>query len=164
MNIYTELEVAASVEAAWQVIGGKFGEVGDIITALESSSLIGELNVGAIRKCRTNGVGPFPPAEVEERLVEFDPDNYRYTYVAHSGLPKMFTRAQNTWTIEKINSHSCVIKSHAAVEVTMWFRPFAWLVPLMIKRDLNRVFEELGYYIEHQKVHPRKIQLALETS
>ena len=45
VNIITEIKVAAPAAHAWLVIGDKFGEIGQIITRLESSFLEGALGV-----------------------------------------------------------------------------------------------------------------------
>ncbi len=153
MEIHTEIKVSASAERAY---AAKW------TTALESSSLEGEVGLGAIRTCHSNKVGPFPAAVSKERLIDFDPEHYRFTYVVQSGLPTIFKNAQNAWSIVPINKSSCIIRSFASIEVNGWLRPINWIVLLLIKRDLKKVFEEMEYYIEHGKVHPRKAKSILE--
>lgn len=156
MNIVTEIKVAAPAAHAWSVIGDKFGEIGQIITGLESSFLEGTLGVGAKRTCNTKGIGPFAPASIEERLVVFDEEARRFTYQAGNGLPSIFTHAQNTWSVEATGENACVIRSHAILRVKKWLMPIAWLFPILLRKDINKSFDEVRYYIEQGEVHPNK--------
>lgn len=158
MQIHTAINVSAPAEKAWEVIGEKFGDFGEWTTALESSSLRGELGVGATRVCRTNGVGLFPPMVAEERLITFDPEQKSYTYVVTKGLPAMFKRAQNAWSIETIDKTNCIVHSHVNIEMKTWIRPFSWIFGMAIKRDMKKFFSEMSYFIETGKIHPRKMK------
>jgi len=156
MQIHTEITVSAPAARAWEILGEGFGNFSVWIAALESSTLKGELGVGAVRACRSKKFGPFSATKVEERLIEFDPEQQRYTYVFLSGLPSFVRYAQNTWSIESVNETQCVIRSHVVAQLSFWFRPFGWLIPLLMRRDMKSLCEELRHYIEHGKVHPRK--------
>ena len=158
MKIRTEFKVSAPAERAWEVIAEKFGDAAEWAATLESTSLKGSLGVGAIRTCHTKGVGPFPPATIEERLIDFDPKQQRYTYVVESGLPPIFKSAQNSWSVESISETSCIVHTHVIAKLSLWLRPLEWLFPLLLKRDLKKTFEELRHYIEHGKPHPRKVK------
>ena len=162
MHIRDKVEVAASAERAWEVLGDGFGQFHQWSTALVSSTLKGQLGTGASRVCRVRAFGPFPAAVIEEQLTEFNPDQKRYTYVARSGMPAMFKSAQNTWTIEAIDASHCVIHTHAVVKLSVWMWPLGWLFPLLLKRDFKKFSEEMKFYIEHQKIHPRKAQSLLQ--
>lgn len=156
MDIHTQVQVAASADNAWQVVGEAFGTVGDFTTAISASSLAGELGVGATRVCHTHNAGLFPKIVVEEVLTEFDRTNQRYTYVVNKGLPAMFEHAQNAWSIEPVDAATCVIHSHARLTLAFWFRPVEWLIKRMIQHDMKKYFEEIAYFVEHHQIHPRK--------
>ncbi|MBL4658898.1 MAG: SRPBCC family protein [Alcanivoracaceae bacterium] len=158
MKIRTEFKVSVPAERAWEVIAEKFGDAAEWAATLESTSLKGSLGVGAIRTCRTKGVGPFPPATIEERLIDFDSKQLRYTYVVESGLPAIFKSAQNTWSVESISETSCIIHTLVIAKLNFWLRPLEWLFPLLLKRDLKKTFEELSHFIEQGKPHPRKVK------
>lgn len=164
MQFHTKTSVSAPIEKAWEVIGEKFGDFGTWTTALNSSSLVGELGVGATRVCHTHGVGLFPAATVEEQLIDFDPEQKRYTYVVQKGLPAIFKHAQNAWSIEPVNKTSCIIHSHVTLEFKTWLRPFSWIFTLLIKRDMKKYFEEMNYFIETGKIHPRKEKAIMESA
>ena len=162
MKIINEIKLAVPAEQAWKIIGEQYGDAAQWTSVLEASSLIGELGVGAIRTCHSRAVGPFPASIVEERLTMFEPANYRLTYVAEKGLPGIFKKATNAWSIQPVDHNSCVVTSRAELKISVWLFPVKWIFPILISRDLKKVFEELQYYIERGKFHPRKIQSKLE--
>jgi Polyketide cyclase / dehydrase and lipid transport len=155
MKMITEINVAASAKRAWQVLAEDYGNAAVWTSVLESTSLRGELGVGAIRTCHSKSVGPFPASVVEERLIEFEPDSYQFTYIADKGLPRIFKSATNAWRIHPVNDNSCKITSHATLKISRWVFPISWIFPILIKRDLKVVFEELAHYIEQGQPHPR---------
>lgn len=156
MKIRTKIKILAPADRAWEVIAGEFGDAAKWASTLESSSSKEKLGIGATRTCQTKGVGPFPSATIKEKLVDYDPKQLTFTYVVQSGLPSIFKSAQNSWSIEPINETSCFIHSNVFMEVSLWLRPLSWIFPLLLKRDLKNTFEELSYYIEQGKPHPRK--------
>ncbi|MBX2800856.1 MAG: SRPBCC family protein, partial [Myxococcales bacterium] len=72
MEMRRTIEMEASADQAWQVLGERFGDIAQWSSTLATSSLQGTLGVGATRVCQGTGFGPFPPGEVTEELVEFD--------------------------------------------------------------------------------------------
>lgn len=162
MHIQTKITLSTSVQKAWEVIGLKFGHVAEWTATLESSSLEGDMGIGAVRVCKTRGIGIFPSATIKEVMTEFDPEQYRFAYKVTSGLPGMFKSAQNTFTIVPIDNKSCVVKSIAVIELTKWLRPIEWFFALLLKQDLKKVFDEMKFYIENNKVHPRKAKLLMQ--
>ena len=156
MKCMNTIRVATSAERAWHVIAEQFGDAADWAATIETSRLVGKMGVGAVRACKTKAVGPFPPNFIEEEVTQFNPENHSYEYELVSGLPGIFKRARNTWSIRSINESQCEINSHVVIEPITWLRPLGWLFPILIKRDLKHTFEELGFFIEHGKAHPRK--------
>lgn len=156
MNITTSIKLAASQAKAWEVLAEQFGEIATWTTALRSSTLEGPVQKGAVRICESAPFGPFPASVVKERLVEYDPQNFRFAYVAYSGLPAMFKHAQNNWSIERIDESNCWVHSHAVIKISWWLKPISWLLKALIKRDVKKVVIEIQHYIETGTIHPRK--------
>ena len=163
MKLHTAIKISASQQRAWEVLAENFGSVAQWTTALRTSSLSGQLGVGAIRTCKSNQFGFFPAAIVQELLTEFKPKEFCYTYKVQSGLPKIFTGAQNSFSIDALDETNCLVSSQATIELTPWMKPFGWLFLLIMKRDIKKVFEEMKHYIEKGRVHPRKQQTLLES-
>ena len=163
MIISNEIRVSASADRAWEVLAENFGDAALWTSALNTSSLTGDLGVGAIRTCHSNKIGPFPANISKEILTEFDPRRRRFTYKVQSGLPGIFKGAQNAWSIESISHSSCIVKSRAVLELSVLIRPLSCVLSMLIKRDLKKIFEELHYYIEHNSPHPNKEKLNKQT-
>lgn len=157
MHLKNEISVKVNAATAWQYLGQEFGNIGNWITALESSYLIGTLGLGAVRVCQSKGFGPFAPSKATERIIHFDADKYEFTYIAETGIPKAIASAQNAWSIIPIDKSHCIVKFHATISFVFWFKPFAWLVPWLMKRDMRILVEEIKHMIEQGKANPRKI-------
>lgn len=162
MKIISEKTIAASAKRAWQVLAEQYGDAAVWTSALEKSTLTGQLGVGAIRTCHSKRMGFFPASVVEEQLVEYKPETFEFTYIAEKGLPGIFKKATNAWTIEPLDADSCIVRSKATLKTSAWIFPISWIFPLLIKRDLNFIFEEMAYYIERGELHPRKLQSNLK--
>lgn len=156
MRIFNRWRVEAKADKVWDVVGEQFGEIGEMLSGLESTRLDGDLGVGTARVCTTNGFGPFPALTIEERLVAFDRSNYTLTYIADQGLPVIFISAQNTWNIKPISADACEITANAIIELKWWAKPLGLLLPALMAKDFGIVGEELKYRIEEGRSHPRK--------
>lgn len=157
MKFKNEMVLNVSAEKAWDVIGNQFGDIGDWVATLKSSRLEGELGVGAKRVCQAEGFGPFAPAEVIEKLIEFSPKKHQFTYVALGGIPWFIDNAQNTWWIESAGENRCIVRFEAQIKMAWYLKPLEWLMPMLMKKDGDLFTEELKYRIESGNIHPRKL-------
>lgn len=160
MDLRHDVVLEAPASVAWQVLGEAFGDVADWSTTLASSHLIGALDVGAARVCENRGFGPFPASQITETLTRFDRQTMSFAYDATEGLPAFVRKAENRWTIEPVGPHQCRVRIHATVTLAWWARPFGFLLPSLMRRDLDRFLEELRHQVEHGVPHPRKQALA----
>ncbi|TPV94050.1 MAG: SRPBCC family protein [Myxococcales bacterium FL481] len=151
-----EVELNASADQAWQLIGEQFGEIGDWASGLRASSLDRKVAVGAVRTCEINGFGPFPAGTIKEELLEFDPAARKFSYAAKSGMPRMFRSAKNRWSIEALGEDRCRVRSHASVDLHWWALPIAKLAGWGIHSEIERFAEDLRHRIERGVAHPRK--------
>lgn len=159
MDMHTEAIVDAPAARAWKVLGEEFGSIGLWSTAVDSSHVSGEVDVGAVRTCEIARTGPFSGRFTEE-LTLYDPEAMAFTYVATSGLPRFMTTAMNRWTIEALDGQRCRVRSRATLALVWWMRPLGPLMRWAMRRDMHRFVEEMRHRIEQGSVHPRK-RLAL---
>jgi Polyketide cyclase / dehydrase and lipid transport len=101
--------IAESADAVWDLVGRRFGRIGDWATAIPTSTAIGHTfdqtassAVSEIvdapvagRVCQT-GIRLMP--QVTETIVAYDDATRTLIYQA-SGLPGFVTTARNTWTV-----------------------------------------------------------------
>lgn len=155
MEFHTDIEIDASADEAWQVLGEQFGDIAEWSATLATSHLVGDLGVGATRSCEGTGFGPFPPGVVTEKLTLFDRQARALTYEANTGLPPFVLTAMNRWTIESLGPERCRVHSHATVQLAWWARPLGFLMPWMMRGDMDRFSEEMRHRIERGVAHPR---------
>ncbi len=157
IDIHMEVDLEAPASEAWRVLGEAFGEVVKYARGVQSSSLDGELGVGAVRSCETPGFGPFASAHITERLIEFDPSSMKYTYVAGGDLPRMIPASKNRWSIQALGADRCRVRCHASIDLLWWALPVAPLLGWAIRSEVIRFGEDLRHRVEKGAVHPRKL-------
>ena len=155
MQMKHSVEIAASADDAWHVLGVGFGQICEWSTSLSDSTMVGDLQQGGVRQCKSAGFWPFPPSVVTEELTHFDHEEMAFAYVAKTGLPPFVTRATNAWKVEPDGPGHCKVSFHAVIELAWWAAPLGWLMPMFIRSDLAQMTEEMKYRIETGKPHPR---------
>jgi hypothetical protein len=153
MDMHMQIDIDAPASEAWRVLGDDFGALGEWSTNIDSSSLDGELGVGATRTCA------FGRSQVTEQLTEFNPDAMVFRYVGTSGMPPGMREPTNRWSIEALGRARCRVHSHATFELAWWLRPFGPLMRLAWGRVGKRFCEELKYRIEQGHPHPWKVEV-----
>ena len=116
----------------------------------EKSSLV---QVNTIRVCDTDQ-GIF-----KEKITVYDEEYYVLAFRIEEGLPSFVEKGGNSWklTQNRDGSTNVEVKIEMLTSGVMGFL----LTPIM-KRQLSKAFrliiEELTYYIEKGKPHPRKLK------
>ena len=160
-EIETELVVAASAVAVWEVVAHRFDEIGLWATAIpasrpnETAVVPDGAEVGG-RVCLT-AVPGIP--DVHETFTYYDEAGMRFGYEASAGLPFFLETAENNWQVQSLGPNESLVKTWAVVETKRFsgllFAPiFKW----QINRAAGKTMEELKYYIEEGVPHPRKVQ------
>ncbi|MBL4685545.1 MAG: SRPBCC family protein [Nannocystaceae bacterium] len=157
INIRMSLELDVPAAEVWRVLGERFGNVGDYAAGVQSSSMDGEVGVGAVRTCTTQPFGPFAAAKITEELTEFDPAAMKFTYLAGGDLPRMIPTSKNRWSVEALGSERCRVQCHASVDLLWWALPLAQLLGWGIRSEVLRFGEDLRYRVENGTPHPRKL-------
>ncbi len=155
MKFITESALQASSAEAWAVLAERFGEVGAILSTLESSELKGELKVGGSRVCVTKPVWPFGSTALVETLTKHDPKTLTFSYKVTQGLPGAIQSANSDWNIESLTDDKSKIRSVSELQLKWWVAPFSCIIRAIIKKEIAKAFEEFTYYLENKKVHPR---------
>ena len=145
MEMQMQREIAAPAEAVWAVLGEGFGDL-SWASDVESSSLEGSLQVGAVRTCR------FPPnmfskeGFVRETLRSFDRRTMSFSYEAH-GMPAFIGRAINRWTIVPLGEDRCRVESRATVQPRGIAILIAPIMRIMLRRMGLRFLDELAEHV-----------------
>jgi hypothetical protein len=160
MDLRAEVAIDAPAQGAWAVLGERFGQISDWAAPIETSSLDGKPAVGAIRTCQFVGFGPFKSGAIKERLVEFDPSTMSLAYESADGMPSFVKSAVNRWTVHLQTEGSCLVRTHATLELRGPLRLIQFLIKRRLQADGARVLENLRYQIEYDRPHPRKLATA----
>jgi len=156
MELHSEVIVYASAPTAWLVLGERFGQIGDWAAPIVTSTLEGELGVGAVRTCRFDRFGPFAPGLVKERLLAFDPTAMSLVYESVAGMPSFVESAVNRWSVQPYTATTCRVRTHATLQLRGPVRLLGPLLQRMLEAGAARVLEELRHQVEHGRPHPRK--------
>jgi hypothetical protein len=172
-DISVDLDIAASADRVWDVIGPGFDRIGEWATAIPASVAIpadrsgpgvgpgGEgLPVAAAieapvlgRVCQT-GIRLVP--QVTETLIAYDDANHTLTYQA-SGMPTFVTLACNTWTVAPIDPNRCRVslraQFHTRGPIGLLGR---WAILAQTRRTSRHLAEDLRHYVETGTPSPRK--------
>lgn len=112
MTIRTTVDINASAAEAWKLFGEGFGDWAAWAPGIDSSTLKGALAQGVVRVNETPSLGT-----VEQELVVFDRDGKALSYEMISGLPPMFSRLRNDWSIAELGPGRCRLEGDALFEI-----------------------------------------------
>lgn len=156
MEIRTEIKVHGSPEAGWTVLGQEFGRIDRWASAISSSTLDRDPAVGAVRTCRLTGFGGLPPSEIAETVIHFDPEGRSLAYTVTSGLPSFIRAAENHWSVRSIGGGFSLVTSSAKIRVAWYFWPFIPALRARMRKDVERLLEELKHTVEEGQPRSRK--------
>jgi len=157
IQMIDQIKVNSPASKTWKVLAHDFGSIGDwasIITRSKPIVIDTETESGKVcgRVCKAKGFG-----DTEEELTHYNDSDMCFTYKAIKGLPFFIKIAENNWSVHSISENESLVKSRAEIEMS--FFPGIILAPIFklgMGKAGKRMFEELKYYIENDKPHPRK--------
>ena len=148
MKLKHEINIQASSNRAWKVLGEEFGSFSDWSSALSTSFVDGKLKTGSIRTCQLSGdFGPIKASTIKEQVITYNPKDMTLEYEVILGLPKMMKKATNRWVITAIDANNCRICSEATITLRGPFKLLAPLIKLLMSTDLGIFYEELEFKI-----------------
>ncbi len=146
-GISKEIEIDASVERAWEVLGDEFTQVCAWASGVTHSS-----GDNSIRTCQTS-IGP-----IEETVTRFDPVRKGVSYTAKANkMPFFVTHLGNNWDLESLGKNRSKLKMRMEMKLIPPFNIFPGpLMRIKMSKLLDETLEEFKYYVETRKPHPRK--------
>jgi hypothetical protein len=159
MELRNEITIEAPAERVWKVLGERFMHVGEWAAPITSSCPVAgsEPGVGMIRACTTAAFGPVKAGIIHERLTSFDRDHMTFEYEAIDGMPSFVAHAVNRWRVRRVDDRRCMLRIHATLILRGPARLLGWLVKWQMRVGGARVVEELKYFVEQGRPHPRKL-------
>ncbi|MEM8898324.1 MAG: SRPBCC family protein [Bacteroidota bacterium] len=161
-KVTTEQSIIINIpqDSLWQITALEFHKIGIWSAGVKSSeggSIGGFNGITYTERVCVPGYKGFK--KTTERIIDFQPDTYQFTYQIAEGLPKMVKYATNTWTHENEGNSTKI-----TMRVNMELRGLmgSLLKGAMTKKMgkiLKENLEELKIYAETGELHERKKKL-----
>lgn len=156
IHVKQELGINQNVEVIWEIMGKQFDEVHKWSSNFKNS--------------KPGGKPKFPDLDYSQRLTitdrgetvqvldSFDSDSYTLSYHITKGAPGIAKQAGAIWSLNIINPNKTKVVLEFKM-VTQGLIGFL-MTPIIkkgIKNSASEIAEELKYYVENGKPHPRKL-------
>ena len=153
MDVKRQLTVNASAEKLWQILGEDYDRVGEWTSEIPSSAPNPDLPTGQGRVCKTDGFG-----DAKETITKFDETRRELAYVAEiEKMPFFVKEMGNSWRIESRGQNKSVVHMHLQGKLMPVFSQLmSGTMAKQMGKSADIILEELKYYAETGKIHPRK--------
>lgn len=108
LTIRTAVDINATSDAAWKLLGEGFGEWDRWSPGIDKSTLQGPLALGVRRVNETPSLGT-----VTQALVRFDREKKALAYAVEAGLPPFLEAMRNDWQIDALEGERCRLRGVA---------------------------------------------------
>jgi hypothetical protein len=156
LHFEEEVLIEKNIDEVWGVLGDQFSEAHIWATNFKSSEPGGEPKLSGLdylhRETMTENGENF------QELDKFDPANYSLSYHVSKGVPGIAKSAIGEWSLHKITDNQTRMNVHFILK-TKGLKGFI-LSPIISKKiglASAEIVEELKYYMENGKPHPRKL-------
>ncbi|MDB4286150.1 SRPBCC family protein [bacterium] len=151
-----EVLIEKDIEAVWEVMGSQYAQVHLWSSNFKASKPGGKPKLPGLdylhRATQTTR------GETLQELDEFDPVHHSLSYHITKGAPKIAKEASGIWSLKSMGPE----KTRVVLEFHMATKGVLGLVMIpLIKKNIGKaaaqIGEELKYYMEKGKPHPRKV-------
>ncbi len=155
MRIVKELSIAKPIEAVWEVLANQFGKIDNWASIVSHSEVSGPAKLPgvdySIRSTITSqGKG-------QQELTGFDPANHSISYRSLSGTPAIIKQVSAHWSLKEKGAN----ETHLALDFNAEMKGLGFIIAPLAKIKLGKVgdvlLDDLKYYVENGKPHPRKL-------
>lgn len=158
IHVKRELIINKNSDEIWEVVGKKFGDVHLWSSNFKDSKPGGDKQFEGIdysyRATLTDR------GETIQLLDAFDAKNYSLAYHITKGMPGIAKSASGLWSLKPIKSNQTTVVIEFEMEVkNLLGYLLSPLVKLKIGKAAEEIAEELKYYMETGKAHPRNKEL-----
>lgn len=157
IEIKKQVTISGSTADVWRVLAHEFDRVGEWATTIaqskpnpDASPIAGAEVSGRI--CVVPGFG-----DLKESFTHYDEANMTFSYEAVQGMPFFVKTAVNTWSLTQ-KGNQTVVDMRLIVDVNLF--PGKLMAPILrgqFDKQASEIVQELKYYIENGKPHPRKV-------
>jgi len=156
-EIVKHIDINAPIEVVWKVVGTEFADAYVWSSGLKHSKALDTISLNGStttkRGCDVEGFG-----KITEELFEYSNDEHFFSYEVIDGLPGFISKSYNTWRLTSLEDGKTRVKMRLKVQ-TKGFLGWllGWFVIKNAKNLIDESLEELKFYVETGKIHPRTI-------
>lgn len=156
MKISKSLLINSDPDEVWQVIAREYDQVGNWASGVYfSKTRTGKVLPNAPchgRVCETS-LGPFV-----ETIVKFDDPGKEISYVATGEkMPGFVKQLKATWKLKQAQNQHCHVSMSFDADIAFPFSILmGWMMRMQFNKAISQTMEELQYFLEQGKNHPRK--------
>ena len=156
MNIIKKITIDMPVEEVWEVLGNQFGQISNWASIIKESKVYGDSKLNgvnySIRETNTlKGI-------TKQELTSFEPEKHSLSYKSISGTPPIIKEVRAKWTLTMAGSNT----TELVMDFTADMKGLGFILAPIVKKKLGKIgdelLEELKYYLENGKPHPRKTE------
>ena len=169
MRIEESIDIAATAEDVWTIVGDGFADISTWASATNRSRATSD-RAQTIPSAARSGEAPCTGRTctvatpgfdgIVEQLTAYDEQRRRLSYRAASGMPTRVTEAHSTWTVDDVGAGRCRVSIVAELHVSGVTRYGAPALSLMLRRLGRTTLDDLRHYAEHRRPSPRKLRAA----
>ena len=160
VQVSDELTINAPASKVWHVLAHDFANIDVWSSGIETSRNISDVAIpeGATvggRVC-SGGFG----GDATEAFTYYDEAGMRFAYKAVGELPWFINSGGNNWSVRATATNQSMVAFSAEMDLKFWPALVMFLLKPVFKKLLGtRTLEELKYFVEHDKPHPRKLKI-----
>jgi hypothetical protein len=152
MKIIKELKIDKPNKDVWEVLGNQFGAIDKWASLIKHSEVSDPmLSPGVVRSTETTG-GP-----TKQEITTFNAEQHSLSYKAIAGTPFFAKSIIAKWSLTKNQDAGTKL----ILDFEIKFKGIGGILAPIVKKKLGNVgdelLEELKYYVENGKPHPRKV-------
>lgn len=157
IHVQKELVINKKVEEVWEVMGNQFAQVHLWSTNFKDSKPGGSSKFSGLDY--SERVTLTDRGETIQELDSFDATTHALSYHITKGAPGIAKHASAIWSLNSDEAN----KTTVVLEFNMETKGFlGFLMTPMIKMGMGKsateIAEDLKYYVENGKPHPRKVE------
>ena len=159
MELTVIRRIDAPIDKVWDILGPNYTSAGDWASSVfVSGARAGTPKVAhapaAGRVCETS-LGPFT-----ETIEDYDPDRHVVSYSATGAkMPGFMKGLRNTWTLKPVGGATearMTLQADIAFPMNILM---GWMMKMQFNKALSETIDDLKYYAENDKPHPRKTKI-----
>lgn len=135
MRVVSEHMIDAPVEAVWDLMGERFGDIGEWSDTVIRSSIDGPAQEGALRTCELK---PTPAASgtIQERITKFDRESRTFAFDIVSGLPGFMRLVNSEWSIRDAGRGRTKAVNTLTIKVAWWMSPMLPVLKTQFRKTI----------------------------